>query len=576
MSQLGKSPFTSSFDPATYLDDFLNALDNVPAEVTFILSEIREKDSRLRDTQASIQAKQQTLRKYARSDTAAPAQEERVRESINEKFNIAEQLAEEKMMLSRKLLDLLDRHLKKLDADMTRAREDWTDVIQQSADTSHAFLTDTTIAHLGEFDTGLSHLLHVPPPSSSASASRKQRKSVPPTPSTLPLDTPSRPPTSVASLPVVLPSSSSSSSLSAAAAGSSTAVAATNAAVAAANARRKRSRATADGSSSTAVASASSGAPTAIGHAIHAALGPAIHPAVAAAAARQSLPNSPASFSSPTTPAGTPLPSMKSPNVGNNSGAPGAAGSVTSGAMRHRHPKAATSARATSGGALRMDDDDIDDLDMDSIDEEDAMAVDGASAGDDLDDLDDVMSVDSDDGRGALAAGLVQHPGALVHGSRTSGGSAGAVTMRGGLAISGAPSVAATAAGSGRRSNTRNNAGAAVQVIPKISVLPHHHILHQQQQQQQTASMSSQDDAGDDDRLYCTCQRTSFGDMIGCDNASCRYEWFHLECLKQPPTESQEKWYCDECCRIMGLTNNNPALSATGAGGGRKDRKRKA
>ena len=30
-----------------------------------------------------------------------------------------------------------------------------------------------------------------------------------------------------------------------------------------------------------------------------------------------------------------------------------------------------------------------------------------------------------------------------------------------------------------------------------------------------------------DNNLYCFCQRVSFGEMIGCDNEDCKYEWFH-------------------------------------------------
>jgi chromatin modification-related protein YNG2 len=36
------------------------------------------------------------------------------------------------------------------------------------------------------------------------------------------------------------------------------------------------------------------------------------------------------------------------------------------------------------------------------------------------------------------------------------------------------------------------------------------------------------DDGGDDDTLYCFCQEKSYGEMIGCDNDSCRFEWVSL------------------------------------------------
>ncbi|KAF8638926.1 hypothetical protein AX17_001838 [Amanita inopinata Kibby_2008] len=54
-------------------------------------------------------------------------------------------------------------------------------------------------------------------------------------------------------------------------------------------------------------------------------------------------------------------------------------------------------------------------------------------------------------------------------------------------------------------------------------------------------------DAEEDDKIYCFCQKKSFGDMIACDNeGACPYEWFHLSCvgLKQP---TPEKWYCSVC-----------------------------
>lgn len=28
-----------------------------------------------------------------------------------------------------------------------------------------------------------------------------------------------------------------------------------------------------------------------------------------------------------------------------------------------------------------------------------------------------------------------------------------------------------------------------------------------------------------DDTLYCFCQQKSYGEMIGCDNGECEYEW---------------------------------------------------
>uniref|UniRef100_A0AC35UHH2 PHD-type domain-containing protein n=1 Tax=Rhabditophanes sp. KR3021 TaxID=114890 RepID=A0AC35UHH2_9BILA len=48
--------------------------------------------------------------------------------------------------------------------------------------------------------------------------------------------------------------------------------------------------------------------------------------------------------------------------------------------------------------------------------------------------------------------------------------------------------------------------------------------------------------------LYCTCRKTSYGEMIECENNKCPEQWFHLRCvgLEVAPPESAV-WYCDAC-----------------------------
>lgn len=47
-------------------------------------------------------------------------------------------------------------------------------------------------------------------------------------------------------------------------------------------------------------------------------------------------------------------------------------------------------------------------------------------------------------------------------------------------------------------------------------------------------------------KLYCFCQKPESGDMIGCDEPKCSYQWFHMSCvkLKKGPKHS---WYCKDC-----------------------------
>jgi inhibitor of growth protein 3 len=64
------------------------------------------------------------------------------------------------------------------------------------------------------------------------------------------------------------------------------------------------------------------------------------------------------------------------------------------------------------------------------------------------------------------------------------------------------------------------------------------------------ASEEDDEDEGDEDNtLYCTCQRPSFGEMIGCDNDNCDYQWFHYGCvgIKEQPSG---EWLCPVCRKL--------------------------
>ena len=37
-----------------------------------------------------------------------------------------------------------------------------------------------------------------------------------------------------------------------------------------------------------------------------------------------------------------------------------------------------------------------------------------------------------------------------------------------------------------------------------------------------------------------------FGRMIACDNSSCKYQWFHFECVNIE-VEPDGQWYCPDC-----------------------------
>ena len=57
------------------------------------------------------------------------------------------------------------------------------------------------------------------------------------------------------------------------------------------------------------------------------------------------------------------------------------------------------------------------------------------------------------------------------------------------------------------------------------------------------------EDDEEDQQLYCTCQRVSFGDMVGCDNDDCHYQWFHWPCVGVK-SEPKGEWLCPECRKM--------------------------
>ena len=59
--------------------------------------------------------------------------------------------------------------------------------------------------------------------------------------------------------------------------------------------------------------------------------------------------------------------------------------------------------------------------------------------------------------------------------------------------------------------------------------------------------LTRKDDAMANDRkLYCMCQRPVFGNMIACENSTCKIEWLPHPCanITRAP---KKQWFCEEC-----------------------------
>lgn len=54
-----------------------------------------------------------------------------------------------------------------------------------------------------------------------------------------------------------------------------------------------------------------------------------------------------------------------------------------------------------------------------------------------------------------------------------------------------------------------------------------------------------------DDPKYCYCQEGEHGQMVGCDNSDCHFQWFHLDCLNLTKPPKGKIWYCPDCRKLV-------------------------
>lgn len=82
---------------------------------------------------------------------------------------------------------------------------------------------------------------------------------------------------------------------------------------------------------------------------------------------------------------------------------------------------------------------------------------------------------------------------------------------------------------------------------------------HQMMMMEDEEELGDEDEFGRDDsgdiKLYCICNRPSFGDMIACDAENCAQpsQWYHLECVGLLPGNHPDTWHCPNC---TGRRNN--------------------
>jgi inhibitor of growth protein 3 len=104
-------------DPLTVLEDFTSRVSNLPAELRFMQDEIAEKDRQLQMCLEAITMRDAAIQKWIKANGAlAPnPKEEQLAKVVQENYDRAQILQEEKVALAEKSLQALDRHLKSLD-----------------------------------------------------------------------------------------------------------------------------------------------------------------------------------------------------------------------------------------------------------------------------------------------------------------------------------------------------------------------------------------------------------------------------------------------------------------------------
>ncbi|KAE8901946.1 hypothetical protein PF005_g26121 [Phytophthora fragariae] len=111
----------------------------------------------------------------------------------------------------------------------------------------------------------------------------------------------------------------------------------------------------------------------------------------------------------------------------------------------------------------------------------------------------------------------------------------------GGLKDKTTPAVSKSSSGGSSSSRKRSVAEAAVPVVaaPAANAQP--------------VLLASEDLPIDpNEPIYCSCRRVSFGQMVGCDNDDCKYEWFHFSCVGLTD-QPAGKWYCQDCKAQLGI-----------------------
>jgi len=110
-------PQTEILDPSMILDDWIHRVSNLPEEIRFIQDEIAEKDRQYNDLVKLIEERDGRIQKWIKAHGSHEhnPKEEGLRTTIRESYAKAEQLSDEKITLTQRLQQILEKHMRQLD-----------------------------------------------------------------------------------------------------------------------------------------------------------------------------------------------------------------------------------------------------------------------------------------------------------------------------------------------------------------------------------------------------------------------------------------------------------------------------
>ena len=113
-------------DAAYILDQYLQDLQNLPAEIQYVFEELRNKEVKFHDLRKRIHHRDGQLHKFIRQHGSlqeAPKEAQYI-PKIQADFARAIKIQDEKCQLADRAVELLDRHLQRLDNDMGKLQSE--------------------------------------------------------------------------------------------------------------------------------------------------------------------------------------------------------------------------------------------------------------------------------------------------------------------------------------------------------------------------------------------------------------------------------------------------------------------